>query len=202
MIVTVLTVSRGRRVITRTAIHNYLTLLPDEWTMAKSDADDPVQEDRMVRRLLVGLMAAGLLLAGGPPAFAEPPVTETIQHKNLVDTFVDVLPSCQPGGPLYTFTVTINHVEHSTTFADGRIHGGVTQTGTFVAVPLADPSLPTYTGTFVVHNGFTIQNGPTVNTFTYSAHGTGSDGSTFDTHLTLHINVPPAAPINEFFRCH
>jgi hypothetical protein len=26
--------------------------------MAKSDADDPVQEDRMVRRLLVGLMAA------------------------------------------------------------------------------------------------------------------------------------------------
>jgi hypothetical protein len=35
VIVAVLTVSRGRRVITRTAIHNYLTLLPDEWTMAK-----------------------------------------------------------------------------------------------------------------------------------------------------------------------
>jgi hypothetical protein len=171
--------------------------------MAKSDADDPVQEDRMVRRLLVGLMAAGLLLAGGPPAFAAPPVTETIQQKNLVDTFVDVLPSCQPGGPLYTFTVTINHVEHSTTFADGRIHGGVTETGTFVAVPLADPSLPTYTGTFVVRNGFTIQSGEMVNnTFTYTAHGSGSDGSTFNTHLTSHINVPPDAPINEFFRCH
>jgi hypothetical protein len=171
--------------------------------MAKSDADDPVQEDRMVRRLLVGLMAAGLLLAGGPPAFAAPPVTETIQQKNLVDTFVDVLPSCQPGGPLYTFTVTINHVEHSTTFADGRIHRGVTETGTFVAVPLADPSLPTYTGTLVVRNGFFIQNGQNINnTFTYSVHGTGSDGSTFNTHTTLHFNVPPVAPINEFFRCH
>jgi hypothetical protein len=116
---------------------------------------------------------------------------------------VDVLPSCQPGGPLYTFTVTINHVEHSTTFADGRIHGGVTQTGTFVAVPLADPSLPTYTGTFVVRNGFFIQNGERLNnTFTYTAHGTGSDGSTFKTHSTFHINVSPAAPINAFLRCH
>ena len=157
----------------------------------------------MVRRLVVGLIAAaGLLLTGGP-AFAQPPVTETVHHKNLVDTFVDVLPSCLPGAPLYTFTVTINSVEHSTTFVDGRIHGGVTQTGTFVAVPLADPSLPTYTGRFVVHNGFFIENGQNVNnTFTYSVHGTGSDGSTVKTHLTLHRNVPPAAPINEFFRCH
>jgi len=157
----------------------------------------------MVRRLVVCLIAAaGLLLTGGP-AFAQPPVTETVHHKNLVDTFVDVLPSCLPGAPLYTFTVTINSVEHSTTFVDGRIHGGVTQTGTFVAVPLADPSLPTYTGRFVVHNGFFIENGQNVNnTFTYSVHGTGSDGSTVKTHLTLHRNVPPAAPINEFFRCH
>jgi hypothetical protein len=109
--------------------------------MAKSDADDPVQEDRMVRRLLVGLMAAS---------------TE-----------------------------------------------GFTETGTFVAVPLADPSLPTYIGTLVVRNGFFIQNGQNINnTFTYSVHGTGSDGSTFNTHTTLHFNVPPAAPINEFFRCH
>jgi hypothetical protein len=41
--------SRGdRRVITRTAIHNYWRFSQFEWTMAKPDADDPVQEDRMV----------------------------------------------------------------------------------------------------------------------------------------------------------
>src|SRR6266508_4082517 len=48
--------------------------------------------DLMVRRLLVGLVAAGLLLVGAP-AFAQPPVTETTVQKNLVETFVDVLPS-------------------------------------------------------------------------------------------------------------
>lgn len=68
---------------------------------------------------------------------------------------------------------------------------------------LPTPSLPTYTGTLVVRNGFFIQNGQNINnTFTYSVHGTGSDGSTFNTHTTLHFNVPPAAPINEFLRCH
>jgi len=35
-------------VITRTAIHNYWRFSQFEWTMAKPDADDPVQEDRMV----------------------------------------------------------------------------------------------------------------------------------------------------------
>jgi hypothetical protein len=103
---------------------------------------------------------------------------------------VDVLPSCQPGGPLYTFTVTINHVEHSTTFADGRIHGGVTETGTFVAVPLADPSLPTYTGTLVVRNGFFIQNGQNINnTFTYSVHGRAR---------TARLSIPTPRSISTF----
>jgi hypothetical protein len=45
-------------------------------------------------------------------------------------------------------------VEHTTTFDDGRIHATFTQTGTFVAVPLDDPSLPSYTGKFTVWGGF------------------------------------------------
>jgi hypothetical protein len=43
-------------------------------------------------------------------------------------------------------TLTYNEVEHITDFGDGRVHETFTQTGTFVAVPVDDPSLPTYTG--------------------------------------------------------
>jgi len=155
----------------------------------------------MVRRLLVGLVAAGLLLVGAP-AFAQPPVTTTTHQKNLVDTFVDVVPSCEGGGPLYTITTTSNLVEHETVFDDGRVHATFTQTGTFVAVPLEDPSLPSYTGKFTTWGNFN-QNGTTVNgTFTFNVRGTGSDGSTFKNHQNGHFNVRPDGSVNEFFRCH
>jgi hypothetical protein len=117
----------------------------------------------MVRRLLVGVMAAGLLLVGAP-AFAQPPVNTTNVQKNLVETFVDVVPSCEEGGALYTITTTSNLVEHETAFDDGRVHATFTQTGTFVAVPLEDPSLPSYTGKFTTWGGFNesnnVVNGP------------------------------------------
>jgi hypothetical protein len=155
----------------------------------------------MVRRLLVGLVAAGLLLVGAP-AFAQPPVTETTVQKNLVETFVDVVPSCEEGGAPYTITTTSNLVEHTTTFDDGRVHETFTQTGTFVAVPLEDPSLPSYTGKFTTWGGFN-QNGNTVNgTFTFNVRGTGSDGSTFSNHVTDHFNERPDGTVNEFFHCH
>jgi hypothetical protein len=155
----------------------------------------------MVRRLLVGLMAAGLLLVGAP-AFAQPPVTTTNTQKNLVETFVDVVPTCEGGGPLYTITTTSNLIEHTTTFDDGRVHETFTQTGTFVAVPLEDPSLPSYTGKFTTWGNFN-QNGTTVNgTFTFNVRGTGSDGSTFQNHQNAHFNVRPDGSVNEFFRCH
>ena len=157
----------------------------------------------MVRRLLVGLLAAGLLLIGAP-AYAQPPITETIVEKNRVDTFVMPLPidDCLDG-PLYTITLTTNRVTHSTTFADGRIHARIAWTGTFVAVPLADPGLPTYTGTLTLTNGTFEQQGQVVTTtFTYTLHGTDSDGSRFTTHLTMHLNAPLAAAVNVFFRCH
>ena len=157
----------------------------------------------MVRCLLVGALATVLLLIGGP-AFADPPITETINQKNIVNTFVDFLPSsCELGGPLYTFTTTTNRVEHSTTFDDGRIHGTILETGSFVAAPLEDPSLPTYTGKFTNRNSFFVQNGMVVtNTSTRTVHGSGSDGSTFKIHVTVHTNIPPTGAINEFFRCH
>ena len=155
----------------------------------------------MLHRSVVGLLAAGLLLTAAP-ALAQPPVTETTIEKDLVETFVDVAPSCEEGGPLYTVTTTSNLVEHTTTFDDGRIHATFTQTGTFVAVPLEDPSLPSFTGHFTVWGGFN-QNGKTVNgTFTFTVQATGSDGSTESIHVVDHFNVRPDGSVNAFFRCH
>ena len=129
-------------------------------------------------------------------------MTETTTQKGLVETFVDVVPTCEGGGPAYTITTTSNLVEHTTTFDDGRVHATFTQTGTFVAEPLDDPSLPSFTGHFATWGGFN-QNGTTVNgTFTFSVRGTGSDGSTFSNQNVEHFNVIPDGTVNEFFHCH
>lgn len=155
----------------------------------------------MLRRLAFSFLAAGLLSIAAP-AFAQPPTTVTTHEKGLVETFVDVVPTCEEDGPLYTITTTSNLVMHETIFDDGRIHATFTQTGKFVAVPLEDPSLPSFTGSFTVWGGFN-QNGKTVNgTFTFSVRGEGSDGSMLSTHATEHFNVRPDGTVNEFFRCH
>ena len=157
----------------------------------------------MFRRILtVSLMTVGLLSIGAP-AFAAPPETETTVQKNLVETFVDVATTnCFEEGALYTVTTTTNLVEHETIFDDGRVHATFTQTGTFVAVPLDDPTLPSYTGKVTVWGGFNA-NGTTVNgTFTFNLSATGSDGSTINLHQVDHFNVRPDGTVNEFFRCH
>jgi hypothetical protein len=154
----------------------------------------------MVRRLLVGLMAAGLLLIGAP-AFAQPPVTTTTVEKNLVETFVDVIPSCEEGGPLYSITTTSNLIEHETVFEDGRVHATFTQTGTFVAVPL-EAGLPSYTGKFTVWGGFNQSNQVVNGTFTFNLHATGSDGSRVSVNNSEHFNQRPDGTVNEFFHCH
>src|SRR4030095_1307523 len=107
----------------------------------------------MFRRVFAGLVTAGLLLIA-TPAFAQPPVTETVTEKNVVETFVDVVPTCEGGGPLYPVTTTVNRISHITAFDDGRSHETFTDTGTFVAVPLEDPSLPSYTGKLTIWGGF------------------------------------------------
>jgi hypothetical protein len=155
----------------------------------------------MLRRLAFGLLAVGLLSIAAP-AFAQPPTTVTTHEKGLVETFVDVIPTCEEDGPLYTITTTSNFVMHETIFDDGRVHATFTQTGKFSAVPLEDPSLPSFTGRFTQWGGFN-QNGSTVNgTFTFSLRGTGSDGSTVSINLVDHFNVRPDGTVNEFFRCH
>jgi hypothetical protein len=155
----------------------------------------------MLRRLTVVLLTGFLVLLAGP-AYAAPPTTTTTTEKGLVETFVDVAPTCEGGGPLYTITTTSNLIEHETVFDDGQVHATFTETGTFTAVPLDDPTAPSYTGRFTVWGGFNA-NGSTVNgTFTFSVRGTGSDGSTLFNQTVEHFNQLPDGTVHEFFRCH
>ena len=154
----------------------------------------------MIRRIAAVLLTAFLVVMAGGSALASP-TTQTHHEKGLVETFVDVVPSCEGGGPRYQITTTSNLVEHETIFADGRVHATFTQTGRFVAVPLR-AGRPSYTGHFTTWGGFN-QNGTTVNgTFTFNLNGTGSDGSMLSIHQIEHFNVRPDGTANEFFHCH
>jgi hypothetical protein len=154
----------------------------------------------MLKRLFAVAVTAFLVLLAAP-AHAAPTPTTTTMH-GVVDTFVDVVPTCDGGGPLYTITTTSNMVEHETVFDNGDVHATFTQTGTFTAVPLDDPTLPTYTGQFTAWGNFN-QSGQEVNgTSTYHVHGTGSDGSTFATHGVEHMDQRPDGTVHAFFHCH
>lgn len=156
----------------------------------------------MLRRVFTGVLAGGLFLLLGGTAVAAPPQTETITQKNVVETFVDVVPSCEGGGPLYTITTTSNSIEHVTAFDDGRVHATFTSTGTFVAVPLNDPSLPSFTGRFTTWGGFNDTGGAVNGTNTFNVRGTGSDGSSFSNRVTDHFNATPTGAEFFFTHCH
>jgi hypothetical protein len=156
----------------------------------------------MLRRLFIVLVSAGLLWLGVvAPASAAPPTTTTTHEHGLVETFVDVVPTCEGGGSLYTITSTTNAVEHETVFSDGRVHATFTQTGTFVAVPQTAGE-PSYTGKFTVWGGFNENGKVVVGTFTFNIRGTGSDGSTFKLNSVEHFNERPDGTVHEFFHCH
>ena len=123
--------------------------------------------------------------------------------KGIAETFIaEIPPTCEGFGPLYLVTATSNLVVHETFIEGGGFHATDTQTGMFSAVPLEDPSLPSYTGRFTRRGGFN-QAGPTVNnTFTFSLTAKGSDGSTVHFHDVGHYNIRPDGSVNDFFHCH
>ena len=88
-------------------------------------------------------------------------------------------------------------------WSSARLSEPVTDsTGTFVAVPLDDASLPSYTGKLTIWGGFNA-NGTSVNgTFTFNVRGTGSDGSSFSNHVTDHFNTTPTGAEFFFTHCH
>jgi hypothetical protein len=154
----------------------------------------------MLTRLAIFVGAASLLVMG-VPANAADVTTTTHTKQGVVETFVDVVPSCEGGGPRYNITTTANTVTHRTRFADGSLRFHVTSTGTFVASPKADPSLPNYTGKFTQSGNFNIDDGDGTGTFTFSVMGTGSDGSSFATQTVDHFNERPNGTTQEFFHC-
>jgi hypothetical protein len=137
----------------------------------------------------------------GGPALAAPPQTDTRTEKNVVETFRDVIPTCEHAvAPTHRITTTSNLVEHSTLFGDGREHFTFKQTGTFIARPLGGGV--TYTGRFTVSGTFNDNGRSTTGTFTFTVRGTGSDGSRFVTHFTDHFNTTPTGAEFFFSRCH
>jgi hypothetical protein len=140
--------------------------------------------------VVVLLLSASSALAGGKGA-----QTDTQTEQNVTETFVDVIPC--PGDPLYTITLTYNSVIHMTEGQNG-FHVTFTQTGQFVAEPLDDSSLPTYTGHVTIWGGFNGNRQNAASTFTFNLSGKGSDGSKLTFHLVEHFNVT-ATGVEHFF---
>lgn len=158
----------------------------------------------MIRRLavLISLLLAGVLGVGGTATAAPTITTTTTTERGVVETFEDVLPTCDDSAPkTYEITTTSNRVFHETIFSDGRVHATFTDTGRFAAEPL-DASLPSYTGKFTIWGGFNQSKKNTNGTFTFNVRGTGSDGSRLSTHFVAHFNARPDGTVQEFFRCH
>ena len=76
----------------------------------------------MLRRLSVILLAGLALFLGSVGPASAAPATNTTTEKGLVETFVDVVNACDPGGEPYLITTTSNVIEHETVFDDGRAH--------------------------------------------------------------------------------
>lgn len=154
----------------------------------------------MLRRLSLLLAVPILALVGlSAPANAEV-INQTFHQKGAVETFVDVLPTCE-GGEDYRITTTANLVDKLQTNTEtGTVHATFTQTGTAVLVPL-DGTGPTYTGKFTVWGGFNLSNQNVNGTFTFNVNLVGSDGSRISTHQVEHFNERPDGTVQEFFKC-
>lgn len=142
------------------------------------------------------MLTASTALANGNGAVS---FTET-EH-NAVDQFQDVVP-CQEDLGTFDITITYNAVFH-TTIGPKSAHFTFTQTGTFVAVS-TDPDGPTFTGHFTMWGGFNENNRNAGGTFTFSLHGTSSDGTTVKFNGVEHFSVSATGVLNEFIieNCH
>ena len=140
----------------------------------------------MSRKLVVMLIAAAALVAV-PAALSAGAgaVSETQTLHNVTETSTDVNPCTGAPG---TLTLTYNAIFHVTTLENGTYWATFTQTGSFSFVPF-DSSQPSYTGHFTVWDGDNWNNRNTTETFTFSVHGTGSDGSTLAAHETEHVST-------------
>lgn len=146
------------------------------------------------------LIAATILASGiGIPISAV--FADTNTEHQVTETTTDVNPCTgEPG----TLTITYNEIEHQSSDNKGGSHATFTQTGTFTFEQ--DDEEVTFTGHFTIWGGFNSNSGGTnVGTFTFSIHGTGSDGSSLKANSVSHTTSNPADIITSEFEkinCH
>ncbi len=155
----------------------------------------------MMGVVFVAIMVAGLM--------AEPALAKNI-HKHFVfrnetQTFTGNFKPCAKGR--YTITITFSgHVNILKNPDTGKRHVTETMHGTFVADPLTDPSLPSFSGSFTQWDGFNLNPGGSSNfTFTIHIHAQGSDGSSLKLHEVVHAVIDSDGNIKIFFdkpTCH
>ena len=135
----------------------------------------------MIRRLFAGALAAGLLLIGAP-AYAQPPDNHDDAPEEPVEMFALTPVELPTAGMVDRSTPLLRRATLSCTRLSSPTVACTRRSrrpGDSVAVPLDDPSLPSFTGKFTQWSGFN-QNAKAVSgTFTFNIRGTGSDGSTF-----------------------
>jgi streptogramin lyase len=175
----------------------------------------PMLSTHMRRSLLVALLAMVVAVLPAASALAADP-GKTFTFHNRVQSFIGTRPCFDAP---YNVTTITNGVEHFQvrTLPDGTVVAQFTftETGTYTASPVSG-DLPSYTGRLTVRDGgiaFDPVIGPNgeivsadkwVDTTTVSISGVGSDGSSFNEHLTAHINQNPLGSINTVFKvvCH
>ncbi len=155
----------------------------------------------ITRGLFVVVLAAGAVVGVPLAAAADPPTTTTQNLHNATEVFVDVVPMCAPGGPLYQITTTFNAVLHATQFDDGRVHVTGTQTGNFTAVAL-QPGEPDASGKFTQWFGFNDNGRAVAGTATLSVRGEFETGEAINVHITDHFNATPTGAAFFFTHCH
>jgi hypothetical protein len=152
------------------------------------------------RVALLGALVSGaviaLLVVAVRPAVADGQgaTTFTQTFHNATDSFAAPNPCTGAPGMV---TITYNGVLHFTVNKAGDFWATGTQTGDFVLTP-DDPTLPTYRGHFTTWFGVGDNRRNGVEHSTFSAHGTGSDGSTLQFHDTMHLSVSASGAVVSF----
>jgi hypothetical protein len=145
---------------------------------------------RLKRGALLGAVMSGaviaLLVVATRPAVADGQgaTTFTQTFHNATDSFAAPNPCTGAPGMV---TITYNGVLHVT----------VNKAGAFALTP-DDLTQPTYSGHFTTWFGDSDNRRNGVEHSTFTAHGTGSDGSTLRFHDTMHLSVSASGAVVSF----
>jgi len=147
-----------------------------------------------VNKIFVVAFVLAALLVASVPAFAAAETMTIHMHGFSAPPEATIEPC---SGRLGLLAITEgNGVFHVTVAANGSEH----LTGTFEAKFTFVTGAVTYVGHFANWFGSNDNSSSEADTATLNIHATGSDGSTVNTHLLMHVNVNSSGQINMFFQ--